>query len=148
MAKVEKRYVYKNGVRLIESKGKQLDNPDYMLDKLKCSIVESEDVVTYDALTDNKSKAEAHLKGLGVSEEEVLVIKPKAKKKVGIMDDDLDFLLELILENFKPEQRFKNAELAKLQTRFTNRQTPSRLKKLVDSGKLLAEGTPKNYYYV
>lgn len=144
---VKKSYYYQNGVRLVKSEGKQLDNPDYMLDKLRCSIVESEDVIEYDKLTDHKAKSENHLKGLGVTEEEVLVIKPRGEKKVGIMEDDLEFLNDLIRANFTKGQRFKNAELAKLQTKFTNRQTPSRLKKLVDLGKLQSEGTPKNYYY-
>lgn len=144
---VKKSYYYQNGVRLVKSEGKQLDNQDYMLDKLKCSIVESADIIEYDKLTDHKAKSENHLKGLGVVEEEVLPIKPRGEKKVGIVEGDLEYLDNIIRANFKPNERFKNGELAKLQTKFTNRQTPSRLKKLVDLGKLKSEGTPKNYYY-
>lgn len=144
MAKVKKTYEYVNGVRLIKSEGKQLDNPDYILDKLKCSIVDSETVVEYDKLTDSVGKSEEYLQGLGI--EKVEKKKPKTKA-VGVQDDDLTFLYELAKANFKPNEKFKNGDLAKLQSKFTNRQTPSRLKKLVESGLLKAEGTPKNYWY-
>lgn len=144
MAKVKKSYEWVNGVRLVKSEGKQLNNPDYILDKLKCSIVDSETVVEYDKLTDSVGKSEEYLQGLGVGKVEKA--KPKAKS-VGVQDDDLTFLYELAKANFKPNQKFKNGDLAKLQKKFTNRQTPSRLKKLVESGLLKAEGTPKNYWY-
>lgn len=141
---VKKEYVYQNGVRLIKSQGKELDNPDYILDKLRCSIKDSETVVEYDKLTDHKTKSEEYLATLG----ETVVEKKKPKEKPkGIQDDDLTYLAEIIFKNFKEGERFKNAELAKLQDRFTNRQTPSRLKKLVDSGIIKSEGTPKSYYY-
>lgn len=144
MTKVKKTYEYVNGVRLIKSEGKQLDNPDYILDKLKCSIKDSETVVEYDKLTDSVGKSEEYLQGLGIGKVEKK--KPKAKA-VGVQDDDLTFLYELAKANFKPNEKFKNGDLAKLQSKFTNRQTPSRLKKLVESGLLKAEGTPKNYWY-
>lgn len=145
---VVKKYVYKNGVRIIESEGKELNNADYILDKLRCSILESEDVIEYDKLTDNKGKSEEHLKNLGVIDTEVVPLKAPKQKPRGIENDDLQFLLEIIRANFQPNERFKNNDVAKLQTKFTNRQTPSRLKKLVESGNLFAEGTPKNYYYI
>lgn len=144
MSKVKKTYEWVNGVRLVKSEGKELNNPDYILDKLKCSIVDSESVIEYDKLTDSVAKSEEYLQGLGVGK--VKKAKPKSKS-VGVQDDDLTFLYELAKANFKPNEKFKNGDLAKLQKKFTNRQTPSRLKKLVESGLLKAEGTPKNYWY-
>lgn len=142
---VTKTYKNINGVRIIESKGKKLNDASYILDKLKCSIIDSEKVVEYDKLTDSQKACDDYL--LKHYEQEEYKKKAPKPKKLGIEIDDLTFLLDLILKNFKAGERFKNAELAKLQTRFTNRQTPSRLKKLVDNGELKAEGTPKNYYY-
>ena len=145
MSKVKKEWVVQNGVWIVKSQGKDLKNPDYILDKLKCSQHNSKSVVEYDKLTDNKTASEKFL-----AEYDGTVFVPKAPKpkKVGIVENDLVFLLDIIKANFKVGQGFKNADCAKLQNRFTARQTPSRLKKLVEQGSLKSEGTPKTYYLI
>ncbi|MBO5424581.1 MAG: hypothetical protein J6A25_03625 [Lachnospiraceae bacterium] len=70
------------------------------------------------------------------------------KKKSSITDTDLVYIMEQIEANFKQGEKFKNKDLASLvEDRFTARQTPSRLKKLVDAGKLESDtASPKNYW--
>ena len=145
MSKVKKEWMVQNGVWIVKSQGKDLKNPDYILDKLKCSQYDSKSVVELDKLTDNKTASDKFL-----AEYDGTVFVPKAPKpkKVGIVDNDLDYLYNVIKDNFKVGKGFKNAECAKLQDRFTSRQTPSRLKKLVEQGKLKSEGTPKTYYLI
>ena len=72
------------------------------------------------------------------------------KKKSSITDTDLAYIMEQIEANFKQGEKFKNKDLASLvEDRFTARQTPSRLKKLVDAGKLESDtASPKNYWLV
>lgn len=143
MSKVKKEWVVQNGVWIVKSQGKDLKNPDYMASKLRCT--DGVTVVEYDKLTDNKTASEKFL-----VEYDGTVFVPKAPKpkKVGIVENDLTFLLDIIKANFKVGQGFKNADCAKLQNRFTSRQTPSRLKKLVEQGSLKSEGTPKTYYLI
>ena len=72
----------------------------------------------------------------------------KSAKKSSITDVDLAYIMEQIEANFKQGEKFKNKDLAPLvEDRFTARQTPSRLKKLVDAGKLESDtASPKNYW--
>lgn len=72
----------------------------------------------------------------------------RGSKKSAISDDDLDYIMEQIKAKFPNETKFKNKDLAPLvQDRFTARQTPSRLKKLVDMGQLDSDSaSPKNYW--
>ena len=72
----------------------------------------------------------------------------KSTKKSSITDTDLAYIMEQIEANFKQGEKFKNKDLASLvEDRFTARQTPSRLKKLVDAGKLESDtASPKNYW--
>lgn len=74
----------------------------------------------------------------------------KSNKKSSITDTDLAYIMEQIEANFKQGEKFKNKDLASLvEDRFTARQTPSRLKKLVDAGKLESDtASPKNYWLV
>lgn len=74
----------------------------------------------------------------------------KSTKKSSITDIDLVYIMEQIEANFKQGEKFKNKDLALLvKDRFTARQTPSRLKKLVDAGKLESDtASPKNYWLV
>ena len=61
----------------------------------------------------------------------------KSNKKSSITDTDLAYIMEQIEANFKQGEKFKNKDLASLvEDRFTARQTPSRLKKLVYGRKL------------
>lgn len=73
--------------------------------------------------------------------------KPNGKKKSSaITDDDLDYILLKIQANLTG--KFKNKDLAPLVAdRFTARQTPSRLKRMVDAGMLECDNaSPKNYW--
>lgn len=75
--------------------------------------------------------------------------KPNGKKKSSaITDDDLDYILLKIQANLTG--KFKNKDLAPLVSdRFTARQTPSRLKRMVDAGMLECDNaSPKNYWTV
>ncbi len=73
--------------------------------------------------------------------------KPSTKKKSSaITDCDLVYIMDKIKENLKG--KFKNKDLAPLVAdKFTARQTPSRLKKLVESGHLDCDSSsPKSYW--
>lgn len=75
---------------------------------------------------------------------------PKAEKKSKIGEDDLTALTDLIKEKF-PDKPFANKDIAPhLQPLgLTARQTPSRLKRLVEMGVLSDEGgSPKKYKLV
>lgn len=63
--------------------------------------------------------------------------------------NELDFILEIIHNNFSSNTKFKNKDLAPcVSNRFTSRQLPSRLKKLVDKKLLFSDNSsPKNYWY-
>ena len=75
--------------------------------------------------------------------------KKKSKSKSAINDTELDIMLEKIKENFAAGVKFQNKEIAPHVAHIlTARQTPSRLKKLVDAGHLKSdEGKPKSYWY-
>lgn len=63
--------------------------------------------------------------------------------------NELEFVLEIIHNNFSSNTKFKNKDLAPyVSNRFTSRQLPSRLKKLVDKKLLFSDNSsPKNYWY-
>ena len=75
--------------------------------------------------------------------------KKKSKSKSAINDSELDVMLEKIKENFAAGVKFQNKEIAPHVAHILSaRQTPSRLKKLVDAGHLKSdEGKPKSYWY-
>ena len=85
-----------------------------------------------------------------VGKKKATTAKKSTKKKSSITDTDLAYIMEQIEANFKQGEKFKNKDLASLvEDRFTARQTPSRLKKLVDAGKLENDtASPKNYWLV
>lgn len=85
-----------------------------------------------------------------VGKKKATTAKKSTKKKSSITDTDLAYIMEQIEANFKQGEKFKNKDLASLvEDRFTARQTPSRLKKLVDAGKLESDtASPKNYWLV
>ncbi len=65
-----------------------------------------------------------------------------------ITDLELQTILSIADEHF-PDSAFKNADIAPLIPKLTARQTPSRLKKLVDQGYLEdLGGSPKSYKVV
>lgn len=104
---------------------RDLKNPEYYMKKLDISYEEAVEVMDFDKEADKIMKEER---------KEEKANKPKPKP-IGIQADDLEFLKDIINKNFTPEQLFQNKELAMLaHERFTARQTPSRLKKLVEAG--------------
>lgn len=70
------------------------------------------------------------------------------EKTQTITDDDLTYLLDTIQANLNG--KFKNKDLAPLVSdRFSARQTPSRLKKMVDAGMLECDSaSPKSYWTI
>jgi hypothetical protein len=71
-----------------------------------------------------------------------------AKAVSKIKSEDLDLVLVRIAENFGTGS-FQNKDIAPFITEFSSRQIPSRLKKLVDAGKLQdLGGAPKTYALV
>lgn len=104
---------------------RDLKNPEYYMKKLDITYEEAVEVIAFDKEAESIMKEEKKVEKAN---------KPKVKK-VGIVASDLDFLKDIINKNFTPEQLFQNKELAMLaHERFTARQTPSRLKKLVEEG--------------
>lgn len=73
-----------------------------------------------------------------------------ATKKKGIQEDELTDLAELVKKHF-PDKQFKNADLSKhlgeLPYEMTARQTPSRLKRLVEMGVLESEDAKPSKLY-
>lgn len=76
--------------------------------------------------------------------------KSSSKRKTAITDDDLDFIMKKIEVSFDINEKFKNKDLAPLvEERFSARQTPSRLKRMVDAGMLECDSaSPKNYWRI
>lgn len=103
---------------------RDLKNPEYYMKKLDITYEEAVEVMAFDKEAESIMKAEK-------KEEKANKPKPKA---VGIQSDDLEYLKEVITKHFSTETLFQNKDLAKLVSpRFTARQTPSRLKKLVEA---------------
>lgn len=103
---------------------RDLKNPEYYMKKLDITHEEALEVMQFDKDADKVMKEER---------KEEKANKPKPKP-VGIQADDLEYLKEVITKNFSTETLFQNKDLAKLvSARFTARQTPSRLKKLVEA---------------
>ena len=75
--------------------------------------------------------------------------KKKSKTKSAINNSELEVMLKKIKENFAVGVKFQNKEIAPHVAHILSaRQTPSRLKKLVDAGHLKSdEGKPKSYWY-
>lgn len=108
---------------------KELKNPEFYMKKLDITYEEALELMEFDGNAEKILKEE---------KKEEKKSKPKAKPQ-GIQSEDLEYMKKVILENFSKEQVFQNKEFAKLvYPKFTNRQTPSRLKKLVEQGFLSA----------
>ena len=75
--------------------------------------------------------------------------KKKAKTKSAINDAELRIMMEKIKENFAAGSKFQNKDIAPHVAHILSaRQTPSRLKKLVDAGELHSDDSkPKCYWY-
>lgn len=97
----------------------------------------------FKAQQEEKAKSAAKLGQVGVTKRT-----GTGKKKSAISDADLDYIFQAIKDNF--DGKFQNKDLAPLVAdKFSARQTPSRLKRLVDAGKLESDASsPKNYWLV
>lgn len=114
-------------------------NAEYIAEKLDISYEEALEVIEFDKAIDKA--------GAKPIEGEVTVVKAAPKKKGGITEDDINRLAEVIKENFAGKS-FQNKDLVPYlaDLGLTNRQTPSRLKKLAEMGVLKdTGGTPKKY---
>ena len=112
---------------------------EYIAKKLDISIEEALEVIEFDRAIDKA--------GSKPIEGEVTVAKAAPKKKGGITEDDINRLAEIIKANFAGKS-FQNRDLVPYLSDLglTNRQTPSRLKKLAEMGVLKdLGGTPKKY---
>lgn len=120
---------FKNGEKITATDWKEIDK---MVEKLELSISEAIELRAFDKFESNK-KTEEEKK------------KPKTQKKK-ISEEEVKELFNLIKIKFKDEPfQNKNFHLI-VADKYSNRQTPSRLKKLVNLG-LLEDlgGTPKKY---
>lgn len=79
----------------------------------------------------------------GFNVKETTLVKPVAESKV--KDSEVEGIIAIIKANFN-DSEFQNKDLSPLVVDLTARQIPSRLKKLVDAGKLQdLGGSPKKY---
>jgi len=112
------------------------EQKQYLLDNIK--NLHREDVSTMVEQLDNINVDVAHVPGSKVSS------KPKSK----INDAELDRILAVIQKNFDATE-FQNKDITPFIEGLTARQVPSRIKKLVDAGKLTdLGGSPKKYILV
>jgi hypothetical protein len=69
----------------------------------------------------------------------------KTRKKTEVKSQEVDSVMQIIVERFS-NQSFQNKDLSPHITDLSSRQIPSRLKKLVDGGKIEdLGGSPKTY---
>lgn len=121
---------FANGEKITATDWKEIDK---MVEKLELSIAEAIELRAFDKFDSNK-KTEEEKK------------KPKTPPKKKISEEEVQELFNLIKIKFKDEP-FQNKNFHLLVAdKYSNRQTPSRLKKLVNLG-LLEDlgGTPKKY---
>lgn len=113
-----------------------------ILDKLKlANIEEAYEVFSYDCAIE-KSPMNKAIEG------EVVVQKPKKTKKTGIQLEELDAMKTILSTLYSDGEEFQNKDLNGLREELdlNARQTPSRLKRLVEEGFLEdVGGTPKKY---
>jgi len=121
---------FSNGENITMKDWKEIDN---MIEKLDLSILEAIQLREFDKFN--------------AAKKDEFELKPKVvKTKKGITDDEIEELFNLIKLKFKDES-FKNKEFhLMVADKYTNRQTPSRLKRMVEKGWLEdLGGTPKKY---
>lgn len=112
---------------------------EFIANKLDITIEEAKELIEFDKSIDKA--------GAKPIDGEVTVTKAAPKKKTGITEDDINRLANVIKENFV-DKSFQNRDLVPYlaDLGLTNRQTPSRLKKLAEMGVLKdLGGTPKKY---
>lgn len=109
---------------------KDIQTPEYIMEKLDCSYEEAVDVIEYD-----KKIEGATTKPIAG---EVVVEKPKAKKKTGIEQEELDKMYDIIVTEvgFEAFQNKHVSQAIQASIGLTNRQTPSRLKRMAEQGTL------------
>ena len=118
------------------SRRRDIRNPEYIAKKLNISLEEARSVIQYDAeieATNKKTELEKSLEKKGE------IVKKEKKKKAGsITEEELDKIIEIVAENFGLDA-FQNIHLSPylLELGLTIRQTPSRLTRLVEIGKLV-----------
>lgn len=120
---------FANGEKITTTDWKAIDK---MVEKLELSIAEAIELRAFDKFDSNKKTKEEK--------------KPKKEPKKKITDEEVKELFNLIKIKFKDEP-FQNKNFHLLVAdKYSNRQTPSRLKKMVELG-LLEDlgGTPKKY---
>lgn len=112
------------------TRSKDIKTPEYIMEKLDCTYEEALDVIEYD-----KKIAGAGAKPVSG---EVVVEKSKAKKKTGIEQEELDKMYDIIVAEIGFEA-FQNKHISSPVGEalgLSNRQTPSRLKRMVEQGML------------
>lgn len=119
------------------TRDKDLKEIDYLVEKLEISIVEAMELIEFDTKEIDGIMKEEN------KERQANKEKPKPK---GIQENELDYIMNIIKEKFNGIE-FTNKNLYTYTAdKFSIRQTPSRLKKLVESGKLEnLGGTPSKY---
>ncbi len=113
------------------------EQKQFLLDNIK--NLHREDVSTMVEQLDNINVDVAYVPGS----------KPESTKKASkINDAELDRILAVIQKNFDATE-FQNKDVSPFVEGLTPRQVPSRLKKLVDAGRLTdLGGSPKKYILV
>lgn len=125
---------FNNGKRILAKDWKEIDK---MVEKLGLSIDEAINLREFD-------KEEADKADQFEIEQKEAKKKPKAK---GITDEEIKELFENVVSIAFKDKQFQNKDFHKLVAdKYSNRQTPSRLKKMKEFG-LLEDlgGTPKTY---
>lgn len=125
--------VFPNGEKITNKDWKIIDE---LVEKLELTLDEAIQTRAFDKFeSDKQTNEEKEIKEKNK--------KPQAKK---ITDEEINNLFQVVRENLEGKE-FKNKDFHMLvHDKYTNRQTPSRLKKMVENGYLEdLGGTPKSY---
>lgn len=126
---------FKNGEKITNHDWKLIDE---MVEKLELSITEAIELREFDKFESDKKTD---------FEKEQKEIKKVKNAKPKITGDEIQDLFENVIKLAFKDKEFKNKDFHLLVAdKYSNRQTPSRLKKLVEQGLLIdLGGSPKSY---
>ncbi len=126
---------FKNGEKITVHDWKLIDD---MVEKLELTLEEAIDLREFDKFDSDKKTD---------FEKEQKEIKKAKNAKPKITGDEIQDLFENVIKLAFKDKEFKNKDFHLLVAdKYSNRQTPSRLKKLVEQGLLIdLGGSPKSY---
>lgn len=125
---------FSNGEKITSQDWKKID---FLVEKLEISLHEAIELREFDKYESNKQD----------DHEKAQKLDKAQKPKKGITQDEIIDLFQNVISIAFKEKEFNNKDFHKLVAdKLSNRQTPSRLKKMVENGLLIdLGGSPKKY---